>query len=148
MERRSRPHRGTFAQRRLNVALLAVVLWLPSVATAAPGGPGPTFGTGGKVVTPVGTSDDVVYSLVQQADGKLVAAGYTKLSTTNVDFLLVRYDLDGSLDSTFGTGGKVTTSIGSGFDVALALVQQADGKLRSEERRVGKGGRCGGSRAH
>src|SRR5262245_20175745 len=129
MERRSRPHRGTFAQRRLNVALLAVVLWLPSVATAAPGDLDPTFGTGGKVVTPVGTSDDVVYSLVQQADGKLVAAGYKKLSTTNVDFLLVRYNLDGSLDSTFGTGGKVTTSIGSGFDVALALVQQADGKL-------------------
>src|SRR5947199_1993786 len=87
-----------------------------------------TFGTGGEVTTPIGTGDNGVSALVRQSDGKLVAAGYASVSG-NFDLALVRYNTDGSLDSTFGTGGKVTTPVGSAGDYVNALVFQSDGKL-------------------
>src|SRR5439155_459385 len=87
-----------------------------------------TFGTGGKVTTAVGTSDDAASALAIQADGKLVAAGETN-NGSNYDFALVRYNTNGTLDATFGTGGKVTTAIGTRDDVASAVAVQADGKL-------------------
>src|SRR3989441_110338 len=87
-----------------------------------------SFGTGGKVTTPIGSIDDEPFALVLQPDGKLVAAGYTDNGST-IAFALVRYNANGSLDSSFGTGGKVTTPIGSIDDEAIALVLQPDGKL-------------------
>jgi hypothetical protein len=41
----------------------------------------------------------------------------------------VRYNANGSLDTTFGTGGKVTTDFTPYGEVAFALVRQSDGKL-------------------
>jgi uncharacterized delta-60 repeat protein len=87
-----------------------------------------SFGTGGKVTTAVGTSNDYAYSVIQLADGKLVAAGYSRIGSTD-DFTLVRYNANGSLDSSFGTGGKVTTAIGASNDYAYSVIQLADGKL-------------------
>ncbi|TMA52939.1 MAG: hypothetical protein E6J75_15970 [Deltaproteobacteria bacterium] len=87
-----------------------------------------SFGTGGKVTTPIGSVDDEAFALVLQPDGKLVAAGYTS-GASSIAFALVRYGTDGSLDTSFGTGGKVTTPIGSVDDEAFALVLQPDGKL-------------------
>src|SRR2546425_12110334 len=48
---------------------------------------------------------------------------------------LARYNADGTLDPTFGTGGKVTTAFPNGLDEAEAIALQADGKIvvRSEE---------------
>jgi uncharacterized delta-60 repeat protein len=87
-----------------------------------------SFGVGGVVLTAVGTSQDYPFSVIQQADGKLVAAGYSH-SGSNHDFALVRYNEDGSLDSSFGTGGKVTTAVGAGHDYIYSVIQQANGKL-------------------
>jgi uncharacterized delta-60 repeat protein len=86
-----------------------------------------TFGTGGKVITDFGSNADEAQALVVQADGKLVAAG--SLATDTYDFALARYNADGSLDTTFGAGGKVITDFDSGVDRANALAVQADGKL-------------------
>src|SRR5437762_3402075 len=86
-----------------------------------------TFGTGGKVTTPVGSAGDYVNALVFKSDGKLVAAGNTEASTR--DFVVVRYNATGTLDTTFGTGGKVITAVGTGDDVAFALALQPDGNL-------------------
>ena len=47
-----------------------------------------------------------------QSDGKIVAAG-SSYNGSNYDFALVRYNTNGTLDTAFGTGGIVTTSIGS-----------------------------------
>jgi hypothetical protein len=44
-----------------------------------------------------------------------VVAGYADNGSNN-DFALVRYNADGSLDTSFGTGGKVTTPVGTGQD--------------------------------
>src|SRR5207249_2624371 len=85
--------------------------------------------TGGKVTTAVGRRDDAADALAVQADGKLVAAGAKDVGNNNYDFALVRYNANGTLDATFGTGGKVTTAIGTRDDVASAVAVQADGKL-------------------
>jgi uncharacterized delta-60 repeat protein len=84
-----------------------------------------SFGVGGKVTTDVELRGQV-NALVLQPDGKLVAAGETFDGPS--DFVLARYLPDGSLDGSFGVGGKVTTDFGS-FDFVSALVFQPDGKL-------------------
>jgi uncharacterized delta-60 repeat protein len=87
-----------------------------------------TFNGTGKVTTPIGATYDAAFALAVQADGKLVAAGYSQ-NGTNDDFAVVRYNTNGSLDSTFNGTGKVTTPIGTSTDVARALAVQPDGKL-------------------
>ena len=87
-----------------------------------------SFGTSGKVITPVGNSDDGEYSIAIQPDGKIVAAGYSYNSST-YDFALVRYNTDGTLDTSFGTGGKVVTPVGNSTDVVTSVAMQADGKI-------------------
>jgi uncharacterized delta-60 repeat protein len=89
-----------------------------------------SFGIGGKVTTSFGGSVSVQgHSFIGQSDGKLLVAGSFTSSGGHADFLLVRYNTDGSLDATFGTGGKVTTDFASGTDVALDVTVQADGKI-------------------
>jgi len=85
-----------------------------------------SFGGGdGKVTTDITGHDDRGTSLIQQADGKLVVAG-----RGNDNFALARYTLDGTLDSSFGSGdGKVTTDFAGRSDESYSLIQQADGKL-------------------
>ncbi len=87
------------------------------------GGLDATFGGGGTVLSDFGSSIDAAFDVVIQSDGKVVAAG-----TSSRDFAVARYRSDGSLDSTFGNGGLVTTDFGS-FDQATALTLQPDGKL-------------------
>src|SRR5690349_18250575 len=70
------------------------------------------FGDAGRVVTPLGNLSSVG-AVIEQPDGKLVAAGARALSTSPLDatseIALVRYNADGSLDTTFGDGGKSIT---------------------------------------
>ena len=87
-----------------------------------------SFGTGGKVLTSIGAADDEAHSVIIQTDGKIVAAGFGNTATSGTDFALVRYNTDGSLDNSFGTGGKVTTPIGFGGDIRK-IALQADGKI-------------------
>jgi uncharacterized delta-60 repeat protein len=94
-----------------------------------------SFGTGGVVLTPF--FDDPVFSTANasaaaiQADNKIVAAGLASFDDGGFEyyeFALARYNLDGTLDSTFGTGGKVLTDLGGDAGIS-ALVIQRDGKL-------------------
>ncbi len=77
----------------------------------------PTFGMNGIVVTDLGSSSDTGVNIVLQRDGKIVMAASGNAPT------LVRFNPDGTLDTTFGTNGKVTTAVRG--PVAL----QRDGKL-------------------
>ena len=54
-------------------------------------------------------------------------AGYN--NTAASDFALARYNLNGTLDSTFGTTGVITTSFGTGVDEAHAVLVQPTGKI-------------------
>ncbi len=118
---------------RLSAAGLALLISLGASAPAtgaalSPGSLDATFGTGGKVVTPIGSGPDYANAVAIQRDGKIVTAGYTS-NGSNFDFAVVRYKTDGSLDPTFGTGGKVVTPIGSGADYANAVAIQSDGRI-------------------
>jgi uncharacterized delta-60 repeat protein len=91
----------------------------------------PTFGGDGKVTTSfTARSSDLANAVAVQADGKIVAAGTTFRDIDGLQkFALARYNPDGTLDSTFGVAGKVTTSFGKRtYDVASA-VAIADGKI-------------------
>ena len=57
-----------------------------------------------------------------------MAAGYSD-NGSNDDFALVRYNTDGSLDTSFDSDGKVITAIGSGDDAAYSVAIQSDGKI-------------------
>jgi len=107
---------------------LALSLALPLAARAASGDLDATFGTGGKVTTDFAGNDDEAHGIAVQADGKLVTVGVAKTSRSN-DFALARYNPNGSLDATFGTGGKVTTDFAGNDDAAFAVVLQSDGKI-------------------
>src|SRR5206468_80556 len=87
-----------------------------------------TFGTGGKVTTDFAGDDDQAFAVVLQTDGKIVAAGVAK-TYRGGDFALARYNANGSLDATFGTGGKVTTDFAGNDDAAHGVVVQADGRI-------------------
>jgi len=87
-----------------------------------------TFGSGGKVTTAIGTSNEFAKSVVVQPDGRIVAGGPSRTGSYN-EFSLVRYLSDGTLDAGFGTGGKVVTSIASGHDYLNAIALQDDGKI-------------------
>src|SRR5262249_55191399 len=81
-----------------------------------------------KVITDFGASSDA-YSVVLQPDGKIVAAGY-RITGSNTDFALARYNPNGTLDSDFDADGKVVTDFGmEAFDNARSVVVQPDGRI-------------------
>jgi len=88
-----------------------------------------TFGTGGIVTTPIGTGGDNALHVARQDDGKLVVAGYAAMPGTGIDPVVARYDADGTLDGTFGTGGIVAVPVGAGTDTLAKLAIQPDGKI-------------------
>ncbi len=91
-----------------------------------------SFGSGGKVSTDVGTgSGDYGTAIDLQSDGKLVVAGWGNAAGTT-DFYVLRYDTNGTLDASFGTGGVSTTAIGTSgslSDFALDVAVRSDGKI-------------------
>src|SRR5437868_14905206 len=97
--------RGGGLPARVGVAALALALALS--AYAAPGDLDPTFGSGGKVGTAIGSGHDDANAMVLQPDGKIVAGGWT-VSGANYLFGLARYNSNGTLDTSFGSGGIVT----------------------------------------
>lgn len=110
--------------------LFPIILFLLSTANAA-GVLDPTFGTNGRVVTDFFGRQSHAHSVVVQPDGKIVVAGYVLDLNyiQNTDLAIVRYNPDGSLDTSFGNGGKVITAVKALNDAAYAVTIQPDGKI-------------------
>ncbi len=88
------------------------------------GRPDLSFGTDGITTVPfTGYPNVQLYALALLPNGKIIAAG------ENGDFLLLRLNADGELDTSFGKNGLVTTDLGSWNDGAWAMVLQPDGKI-------------------
>ena len=85
-----------------------------------------SFDGDGIVTTPVTSSSEYAFAMRIQADGKIVTGGVS--GNPNVDFLIARYNTIGSLDISFGTGGKVFTDFG-GNDFATALDLSPGGRV-------------------
>ena len=95
----------------------------------ADGTPDATFGNGGKATLDIGGSHDFASGLIQQAGGKLVIAGGT-ISGSQYRLVFARFNADGTLDTTFGTGGTTLVDFGGGSESwANDIAQQPDGKL-------------------
>ena len=86
-----------------------------------------SFGTNGKVATSFGTMSDA-YSVALQSDGKIVVVGTVSNGGFSY-FTVARYTTNGSLDTTFGTGGVVFSQLGVGNSQATSVFLQADGKI-------------------
>ena len=86
---------------------------------------------GGKQIVPVAEGEAYARAIAVQADGKVVTVGMTTTNAGGADFAVVRHLRDGTLDPSFGTGGKVVTAIGAAraSDEAYAVAIQADGKI-------------------
>ena len=85
----------------------------------------PTFGTNGILTATISTGNAVFNDLKIQTDGKIVAGGYRDSA-----FYLMRYTTAGVPDSSFGTDGAITTTIGTGSDeMAYDIALQSDGKI-------------------
>jgi uncharacterized delta-60 repeat protein len=86
------------------------------------------FGTAGITTTDFNGPSDHAYDVALQSDGKIVVTG-AAADVSLTDFGVVRYNTDGSLDSSFGSGGKVSTDFSNDNDYALAVAIQSDGKI-------------------
>lgn len=109
--------------------LLTTILYLMAPFTRAAEILDSSFGQGRGYVT-TAFNEGVTFSTVKiQSDGKIVAAGFTQ--NPNTQAIIVRYNTDGSLDTSFGTDGIVTTNIGSitSTTVVNNLAIQSTGEL-------------------
>lgn len=87
------------------------------------------FNGTGIVTTSVGSGTEVGFSVALQTDNKIVVAGTGDNSGTGMDFVVIRYNEDGSLDTGFSSTGVVTTHIGSSFDIGRSVTIQSNGKI-------------------
>lgn len=87
-----------------------------------------SFGAGGLVISDLG-GHDAGAAIAQQPDGKIVVVGSGGPSFSAV-FAVARYNADGTLDPSFGTGGTVFSDIGSGASSGAVDVHlQPDGGI-------------------
>ncbi|MEZ5421629.1 MAG: hypothetical protein R2682_00870 [Pyrinomonadaceae bacterium] len=108
-----------------------VILVLASTGMGAPGDLDTTFGvSGGYILSDYFGAhvEEWGFDTAVQTDGKIVVVGRRYESPNRVDFLAARYNVDGTLDTTF-SGDGVFLLNSSAEDVFNAIVIQADGKI-------------------
>lgn len=87
-----------------------------------------SFGTGGKIIYDFTTAADHFYGGAIQADGKIIACGMG-MNMGDYDFIVARYNTDGTFDNTFGNGGYRAIDFGLTEDNCFAATVQSDGKI-------------------
>jgi uncharacterized delta-60 repeat protein len=118
--------------RALGATAMILTLFLTmQMAQAVDGDLDPTFGTGGMVMTDLNRSTDLANSVAIQSDGKLVVVGQTYKNNdySDEDFVVTRYNTDGTLDNSFGSRGRVRTDFPGLAAVPSSVVIQPDGKI-------------------
>lgn len=85
-----------------------------------------TFNGTGTVVTPVPGSYGYLAGLAVQSDGKIVAAGNALFPGNTNDLVLVRYNVDGFLDTTYGSNGKAVINLGFSDSLSGMALDSAD----------------------
>ena len=103
-----------------NQSLLIIVLTLTfaTIGSAAPGDLDPTWGNGGIAVASLGiqNTQDIPNFLHTQPDGKIIVSGYENNGSSPGPFVsfIARFNANGTLDTSFGTDGKILSSAGGG----------------------------------
>src|SRR5215510_13485212 len=117
------------------LVVLTILLYVwPYHVHAADGDLDSAFGIAGNATAGFLDVNDVATAVAIQPDGKIIAAGSAvSISYANVitrsSFVLVRYNRDGALDTTFGSGGRVITDFSRQYNQAGAVAIQSDGKI-------------------
>jgi len=117
--------------RTVSVIIVVVGLLSATIASAAGGDLDPTFGTNGAAITDLGSAMDTGNSILVQSDGRILMLGYAQLDQ-NLPYhripVILRYNADGTVDTTFAVNGKLIVDTGdSVYGTQMAL--QADGRL-------------------
>ena len=86
------------------------------------------FGSGGVATAAFSTAHDFARGVALQADGKIVLVGQSS-NLENPDLAVARFDASGTLDTGFGTGGKMTVDVFGSGDDAECVAVQPDGKI-------------------
>ena len=106
---------------------------LAAGSVAAAGDLDSSFSGNGKVTTRFKGGANTVGGVAVQPDGKIVVAGGLNPAPAHASvdamFALTRYNADGTLDTSFGGDGKITTNLTRTEDVAEAVAVQPDGKI-------------------
>jgi uncharacterized delta-60 repeat protein len=89
-----------------------------------------SFGSGGTVTLPLGSATAAARAMTIDAQGRIVAAGLARTTTSNDEFALARYLPSGALDPAFGGGsGYAMTPISTSDDTALAVAVDSQGRI-------------------
>ena len=111
--------------RQLAFLAAVVVITSSTFALAQAGQLDSTFGTGGVFTTNFAQTDSTMATAVAiQSDGKIVVGGSTPGGAA-----LARLNVNGTLDSGFGSGGIVNNSFGNILGVVFGVAIQPDGKI-------------------
>src|SRR6185436_8183780 len=117
----------------MNTFLITILIMAAAVVSHAQttaGNLDPTFGTGGTVRTDFAGNIDEANAVAIQSNGQIVAAGSSFSNSKTVeDFIVARYNANGSLDKRFGKNGKITTDFFRNVDSISAIMIQPDGKI-------------------
>jgi hypothetical protein len=88
-----------------------------------------TFGDFGMVITDVTPPDASGKAILVDHDNNMIIGGYTgNIENSDLDFTLLKYNINGDPDYQFGDNGKVVTSINS-IDAIACLCMQPDHKI-------------------
>lgn len=88
-----------------------------------------SFGDEGKVFTALPLDQNVASDVKIQPDGKILVLGTSLTANTKFDFILLRYNSNGTADDNFGTNGVVFTDFENSNDYSGAMAIQEDGKI-------------------
>lgn len=91
-----------------------------------------TFGTSGTATTSItanfeGTSFN--NNIAAQSTDKIIVGGNNNTGSSATQFRVSRYNSDGTLDTTFGTGGTATTTLGAGCGLSSVLVVPSNNSI-------------------
>lgn len=112
-----------------NALLTSLLISSASVSVpsaAAPGALDTTFSTDGLVTTPIGSDNDLANAVAVLTEGKILVAGRSKTPALDLDLVLLRYNADGTLDTTFDTDGIVTLFLSGDFTANAIVVTPDD----------------------
>src|ERR1051326_2236512 len=112
------------------MVVLTMTAAVVSQAQTTSGNLDQSFGTGGIVRTDFAGNIDQANAVAIQPNGQIIAAGSSFSSSKTVeDFIVARYNANGSLDKRFGKNGKITTDFFRNVDVINAVAIQPDGRI-------------------
>src|SRR5690242_13950861 len=101
------------------LVLLAIAFFFINRTNAQFGALDTSFNGTGKTTTNFNGTDGAT-GITIQTDGKIIVSGYTPVGNS-YGYALSRYNTNGTLDASFGTGGKIITDFATGYDFAACV---------------------------